>query len=373
MINQFNSSPICSIGVELELQIINLENYDLLPYAENFLQHIDKKTYPGEIKPEITQSMLEINSTPTQSINSLLSELLILRQFIVEQSQELNIGISGGGTHPFQKWYERKIFPKIRYQQLYEKYNFLAKKFTTFGQHIHIGCGDGEKALYLIHALARYVPHLIALSASSPFYEGENTEFSSSRGMIVNSFPLSGHIPFFTRWNEYNDYILKMQIIKENDYLNDFYWDIRPKPEYGTVEVRICDTPLSISRVILITAYLQTLTYYLLSEKPYRLAEDLYLFYNYNRFQACRYGFSANIINPFTHSKISIKEDIIDTLKLIMPYSYNFDNQVYLQKIKELCQEEENDSSYLKNLYKKKYSLENIIQRKIEIFKNDYQ
>src|SRR5690606_31979681 len=124
----------------------------------------------------------------------------------------------------------------------------LAKQFTVFGQHIHVGCGSGDDAIYLVHALARYVPHFIALSASSPFSQGVDTAFDSSRLNAIAAFPLSGSMPFVQSWDELNAYVAKMYRFRIIGSMKDFYWDIRPKPEYGTIEIRVCDTPLTVER-----------------------------------------------------------------------------------------------------------------------------
>jgi carboxylate-amine ligase len=107
----------------------------------------------------------------------------------------MNVAIAGGGTHPFQKWSDRQIYPTERFLSVSEKYGFLAKQFTVFGQHVHVGCTSADDAIYLTHALIRYVPHVIALAASSPFYQGVDTAFDSSRLSVVNAFPLSGTMP----------------------------------------------------------------------------------------------------------------------------------------------------------------------------------
>ena len=125
-------------------------------------------------------------------------------------ARKMNVAIAGGGTHPFQKWSERKIYPTERFLSVSEKYGFLAKQFTVFGQHIHIGCASADDAMYLNHALIRYVPHFIALAASSPFYQGVDTAFDSSRLSVVNAFPLSGTMPFVRDWAEFNRYYDRM-------------------------------------------------------------------------------------------------------------------------------------------------------------------
>jgi carboxylate-amine ligase len=253
---------------------------------------------------------------------ALLAQLVDIRDTLAAASDVLNIGICGGGTHPFQQWSEQRISSKRRYQELSALYGYLAKQFTVFGQHVHIGCASGDDALYLLHALGRYIPHFIALSSSSPFVQGHDSGFDSARLNSVSAFPLSGRAPFTLDWREFAEvYFTKMErtgIIKS---MKDFYWDLRPKPEYGTVELRVCDTPLTVERAAALAAYLQALCSHLLLREDPPPLEDDYLVYNYNRFQASRFGLDGVITHPKTYEQIALREDIIATLDLVEPHA----------------------------------------------------
>jgi carboxylate-amine ligase len=161
---------------------------------------LKRKPFPGNVTLEMTQSMIEINSSVHSSYGPLLAELHEIRDTLVAASDTLNIGIAGGGTHPFQQWSDQKISSKPRYQYLSQLYGYLAKQFTVFGQHVHIGCANGDDALYLLHALNRYLPHFIALSSSSPFVQGVDSGFDSARLNSVFAFPMSGRAPFVMSW-----------------------------------------------------------------------------------------------------------------------------------------------------------------------------
>ena len=204
---QFNASKSLTLGLELEVQIINREGNDLIARADDILQLVKNGICGKNIKPEITQSMLEINSVIHHTPHDLLAELKNIRDHLLVQTEKLNIFFAGGGTHPFQMWNERKIYPKQHYKIAEKKYGYLTKLFTVFGMHIHIGCPGGEDALYLTHALARHVPQFIALSASSPFCQGSDTQFCSARSNVVSLFPLSGMPPFLLNWPEFCAYL----------------------------------------------------------------------------------------------------------------------------------------------------------------------
>ncbi len=208
----FAKSEALTFGVELELQLIGLSNFDLTAASPDLLHLLAKKPFPGNVTPEITESMIEINSSVQHSYAPLVAELRDIRDTLVVAGDTLGIGICGGGTHPFQQWSEQKIYTKPRFQEISTLYGYLAKQFTIFGQHVHIGCSSGDNAMYLLHALNRYIPHFIALSASSPFVQGRDTLFDSARLNSVFAFPMSGRAPFTLSWDEFsNVYFAKME------------------------------------------------------------------------------------------------------------------------------------------------------------------
>jgi len=173
--------------------------------------------------------------------------------------------------------------------------------------------------VYLVHMLTRYVPHFIALSAASPFYQGEDTSFQSSRLTAVNAFPLAGHMPFVKDWAEFLEYFDKMRGLGIVESMKDFYWDIRPKPEYGTVELRICDTPLEVGRAAALAAYAQALAKWLLEERPRPAKRTVYLVNAFNRFEAARFGLRGQFIDPFEETRRALAEDILGALAGVMP------------------------------------------------------
>ena len=256
---EFRSSEPLTLGVELELQLVNTRDYNLTRGASDLLAAVAKRKHPGDIKPEITESMIEMSTSVCSGPEQVRAELEAMRAVVADAAAKLNLGVAGGGTHPFQRWSERRIYDTPRFRHVSELYGYLAKQFTVFGQHVHIGVRSGDEAVRLTHALARYVPHFIALSASSPFAGGADTQFDSSRLNVVNAFPLAGCMPFVADWDEFEHYFGEMHAFGIVESMKDFYWDIRPKPEYGTVEVRVFDTPLTVARAADLAAYAQAL------------------------------------------------------------------------------------------------------------------
>ncbi|HKU70567.1 MAG TPA: YbdK family carboxylate-amine ligase [Burkholderiales bacterium] len=363
---EFKPSPSLSVGVELELQILNSRDFDLARDAGDLLALLEKTPTPGAVKPEITESMVELNSSIHKSHDTLVAELRTLRDAIRQAAQRLNVRISGGGSHPFHMWTDRRIYPTERFNQLLKLYGYLAKQFTIFGQHVHIGCPDGDSAIYLAHILSRYVPHFIALSASSPFQQGEDTSYQSSRLNTVSAFPLSGHLPFVQSWEEFINYFNKMHDFGIVESMKDFYWDIRPKPEYGTVEIRVFDTPLTVERAAQLAAYAQSLARHVLADRPLAPLRDVYVIYSYNRFQACRYGIESRIVDAYAQEPRSLREDILETLEVIAPHATELGNGDALSRLRVELEAGRTDAGWLREALKERGSLNDVARMQSE-------
>ncbi|WP_159917819.1 YbdK family carboxylate-amine ligase [Pantoea sp. 18069] len=317
----FHHSEPLTLGVELELQLLNTHDYDLAPYAEDMLRLMAKTPLPGSVVPEMTSSMIEISTAICHSASEVLGQLTPIRDALVKNADKLNIAIAGGGTHPFQQWHEQRIYDKPRFRELSDLYGYLSKQFTIFGQHVHIGCPDADAALLMLHRMSRYIPHFIALSASSPYVQGQDTAFDSARLNSVFAFPLSGRAPCVLTWGEFEHYFDKMTGTGVVKSMKDFYWDIRPKPEFGTIEIRVFDTPLTIERAAALSGYVQSLAAWFLDTQPFTPSEDDYLVYTYNRFQACRFGLDAVYVDPATGRHQPLAEHILHTMDQIATHA----------------------------------------------------
>ncbi|HSD43174.1 MAG TPA: YbdK family carboxylate-amine ligase [Burkholderiales bacterium] len=357
----FKSSQPLTIGVELELQILSRVDCDLTRGARELLALIERHGHPGDVKPEITESMIEVSTGIHERHGALLAELRGIRDAVVTAADRLNLLIAGGGAHPFQHWRERQIFDRPRFKQISELYGYLAKQFTIFGQHVHIGCAEGDGALYLLHALSRYIPHFIALAASSPYFQGVDTAFDSARLNSVFAFPLSGRAPLVERWEGFAAYFEKMRGYGIVGSMKDFYWDIRPKPEYGTIEIRVFDTPLTVEKAAALAAYAQTLSRYLLIERPAALSEDMYHVYNYNRFQACRFGLEGNLIDPATQTHRAIRDDVLETAAALAVHARELESDAAIAQIEAWARDGSNDARWMRECYAANESFEDLV------------
>ena len=364
---EFNGNDHLTMGVELELQLVNLHHFNLAMEAQDFLRRLGEVAHSGEVKPEITQAMIEINSSVHQSYASLITELHSLKNIIVTEARRSYIGVTGGGTHPFQKWKEQRIYMTERFANISEQYGYLAKQFTIFGQHIHVAVPNGDDALYVCHAMARYIPHFIALSASSPFNQGVDTAFDCSRLGVIGAFPLSGTPPWLKTWDELNGYFSKVYNLGIAGSIKDFYWDIRPKPEFGTVEIRICDTPLTVEKAAQLAAYAQALIAWILDNRP-KIDNTIYLPYLMNRFRAARFGLEGVIIDAEQQRQTPIYQDILSTCTAITAYAETLGSRSAIESISHSVYRRENDAAWLREKYSEMHSLNDVVRAQVELW-----
>jgi carboxylate-amine ligase len=359
----FTQSAALTLGVELELQLVNTHDYDLAPYSEEMLRLMSKFELPGTVVPEMTSSMIEISTGICRDAVQVQDELSVIRDALVKCADRLNIAIAGGGTHPYQQWHERRIYDKQRFRELHDLYGYLSKQFTVFGQHVHVGCPDADSALLMLHRMSRYIPHFIALSASSPFVQGQDTQFDSARLNSVSAFPMSGRAPFCLRWEDFEQFFAKTTRTGVVKSMKDFYWDIRPKPEYGTIEIRVFDTPLTIARAAALAGFVQSLAAWFSAEQPFVPVEDDYMVYTYNRFQACRFGLDAVYVDPSTGMHLPLREHIEQTMEAIAPHARAIGAGWGVQLLAEDSRRAENDARWLRDVYGRERLLAEIVRQ----------
>ncbi|MCL1961123.1 MAG: YbdK family carboxylate-amine ligase [Desulfovibrionaceae bacterium] len=367
----FATSQALTIGIELELQLVNTNDYDLAHYADEMLRLMARSDLPGSAVPEMTAGMIEISTGVCHTVGEALAQLSQIRDALVRSADKLNIAVTGGGTHPYQQWHQQRIYDKPRFHQLSQLYGYLSKQFTIFGQHVHVGCPDADTALYTLHCMSRYIPHFIALAASSPFVQGQDTAFDSARLNSVFAFPLSGRAPCVLTWDEFGAYFDKMTRTGVVKNMKDFYWDIRPKPEYGTIEVRVFDTPLTVERAAMLAGLVQSLAAWFQGERPFAPAEDDYLVYAYNRFQACRFGLDAVYVDPVSGQHQPLREHLLDTMERLRPFAETCQAASALAGLRQQVLDNHNDARWLRECHAREQLLGEVIRQAALRFRGD--
>jgi carboxylate-amine ligase len=311
----FNQSRMGTMGIELELMVLDRLTYDLLPAAPDILRLLDMQTKQWVATPEITTSMLEVATSILEGYAPAAAQIEEIRSSVQRAAFQVGAAISGGGAHPFQKWNEQRIYPKPRYRESAKKYGYLAKMFTVFGMHVHIGVPDADEAIRICSWLTQRAPLFIALSANSPCWQGEDSGFCSARSNVVGAFPMSGTMPSHIRsWDDFSAHFARLAGHGIVNSIKDFYWDVRPKPEYGTVELRVLDTPLHPAYAAALGSYARELCIEVFETPGTWPSDDSRELYAWNRFNAAKDGVDAHWIDPCTGVARPIRAVVADDL-----------------------------------------------------------
>lgn len=307
----FAHSTAGSMGIELELMVLDRLTYDLLPAAPDILRLLNQQQRAWVATPEITTSMLEVATSILHGYEEALSQVEEIRCTVLQAAFDVGAAISGGGAHPFQRWNEQRIYPKERYRESARKYGYLAKMFTVFGMHVHVGMPSADDAIKVCSGLTQRAPLFIALSANSPCWQGEDSGFSSARSNVVGAFPMSGTMPSHIRsWGDFVRHFDRLAAHGIVHSIKDFYWDVRPKPEYGTIELRVLDTPLRPAYAAAFACYARELCLEMLQAPARWVDEGARELYVWNRFNAAKNGIDAQWIDPYTGQVQPVREVI---------------------------------------------------------------
>ncbi|MDB5916817.1 MAG: hypothetical protein JWR40_1051 [Massilia sp.] len=336
----FTQSRLGTMGIELELMVLDRLTYDLLPAAPDILRLLDMQTKQWVATPEITTSMLEVATSILEGYAAAAAQIEEIRASVQRAAFQVGAAISGGGAHPFQKWNEQRIYPKARYRESAKKYGYLAKMFTVFGMHVHIGVPDADEAIRICAWLTQRAPLFIALSANSPCWQGEDSGFCSARSNVVGAFPMSGTMPSHIRsWDDFSRHFARLAGHGIVNSIKDFYWDVRPKPEYGTVELRVLDTPLHPAYAAALGSYARELCIEVFDTPGKWPDDDSPELYAWNRFNAAKDGVGAHWINPCDGVARPVREVVSNDLARLAARSSDPDFGAACAMIEELMRD----------------------------------
>jgi carboxylate-amine ligase len=290
--------PSLTLGIEEEYQIIDPETRELRSYITEMLEE-GQMVLREQMKPELHQSIVEVGTNVCQTPAEARAELVRLRRAIIELAGKKGMKIASAGTHPFSSWIDQQITPFERYLGVQEDMQDLAKQLLIFGTHVHIGIEDEDFRIDAMNVLRYLLPHVLALSTSSPFWMGRNTGLKSYRSIIFRNFPRSGIPRVFSSWGEYS--YLVDTLVRTNS-VNDgtkIWWDARPNWNYPTLEVRICDVCTRVDEAVCVAAILQAVV-----AKLWKLRRDNMTFRVYgsdlieeNKWRVVRYGLDGKLID----------------------------------------------------------------------------
>jgi len=371
---EFVASPKPTIGVEMELQLINPETRDLTQQSVRLL-HLCRKQGIERVKAEITQSMVEIDTEISNDVKECRGYLKKRIAQLCSVADEIGVRLAVSGTHPFQRWTDRKIFPSQRYRYLLEKFQWLARRLNVYGLHVHVGVASGADAIAISNATIRYLPHLLALSASSPYWEGSDTGMHSCRAGVMESFPISGLPYYFPNWQEFEKYCDTLLQTGAIVSLKDLYWFIRPSPSYGTLEFRICDGIPTLSETMALVALIQALVVWIqegfvsggrsetISMRRYWIAPE-------NLWVAARDGLEGMIIVNEEGKRRKISDDVLNLMEHLAPVAKRLNSYEELAYLEQIIR---NGSSAKRQraVFRDAQSLEAVVDALVKEFETD--
>ncbi len=325
----FTPSERRSLGVEWELQLVDLNSRQLTSAAIEIIGDLFPRgvdDYP-KIKHELLQCTIEIVTNVCGTVREARADLAESLRAVREAAAARNVGVICAGTHPLSHWLDQKITPQPRYEQLVEELQWIARRFQIFGVHVHVGVGERDRALPIVDALSAYIPHFLALTASSPFWIGNDTGLASARSKVFEALPRAG-LPYqLSGWNQFERYMKTLVQARALESVREVWWDVRPHPDLGTVELRVCDGVPTLDEIAAIAALAQCLVEKFdrdLDAAPGLPVPDAWLLRE-NKWRAARFGLDAELIVHDERSVVPVRQAISDLVGELMPIAHTLD------------------------------------------------
>jgi carboxylate-amine ligase len=330
------TGPPYTIGIEEELMILDAETLDLSNSIETMLEAVQEAN--GQVKPELMESVLEVATNPCRNTGEAGRELRDLRTRVSQAASERGMCIGSAGTHPFAMWEDQRIVARPRYRDLVAALRFVARQELIFGVHIHVGIDDPDKAIHVTNGMRVHVPMLLALSANSPFWRADATGLLSTRTPIFRAFPRVGIPP---RYEDFEDYSKRVQFMIDARTIEDYtylWYDVRPHPMFGTVEVRVMDAQTRVEHTLGLAALVQCLMKELsehydagetLSRYPYEMLDE-------NKWLAARHGLEGELVDLPKRDRVPTRELVRRVVDRLRPHAEELGSAEDLQWVDDL-------------------------------------
>ncbi len=334
----FGSSDPYTLGVEEEYMLLDPETWDLVQHIDSVLAAVADSAHESQLHAELMQSVLEVTTPVCRTAGDVMSALSQLRAYVAEIARAQGCRFGSAGTHPFSLFERQRITARDRYRQLVDQLQYIARRELIFGMHLHVAIDEPEKAIQVMNGLLIHLPQMLALSASSPFWRGEPTGLSSSRQMVFAAFPRSGPPP---RFKDYADYAEVVGQLERTGCIADYthiWWDIRPHPRLGTIELRVCDAVTRIEDVVAIAAFLQaTVKMYCERYEAGKAIPSWHrLLTTENKWLAARYGLEAPVMDLATgrRNRVPVAQLIRRTLRDVEPHARELGSERELEGVR---------------------------------------
>jgi len=330
---QFQHSSPFTLGVEIELQVLDNKDLNLIPRGPDILGMVPAEL-KERIKREFIRSMIEINTEVCADMNQVKKSLANLIRQAEDIAAANNTMLFATSLHPFARYCDQELSSHPRYSRIMDDLQMVGRRFITQGLHVHVGMDDHEAAIRVCDSIRLFLPILLALTCSSPFYEGIDTGLHSYRAKLFEALPLAGMPDVLGSWQEYLAMVrllMNTGIISE---VRDLWWDVRPHPDFGTIEIRICDLPSSFTEILAVVAAIQALVVNI-TESDKHLNPNMQVLKS-NKWQAARYGLEGTFVYPLLQKRISMREAAGEIFTKIEPTMKKLGTSNYLPVLKQI-------------------------------------
>ena len=327
-----------TVGVEIELQLVDADTYGLKSSSQEILSKVPPE-YAERFKPELVQCCIELNTEVCRTVGDVESDLGAKLAVAERLAQAANTRLFWAGTHPFSTWHDQRITPDERYEGLVELLQDTARRLITFGVHVHVGVDTGDKAVMICERIMNHLPTLLALSANSPFWNGRATGLQSQRSKLMDALPTAGLPPLMRNWSEYVWLVKHLVDTGFIHTIREIWWDVRPHNNFGTVEVRICDLPGNLDDVLGITALVQCLVH-ALSEQidTGTYQHDCHpMMVRQNKWRAVRHGLEARLVEPYSLDCLPARTVVAQLVERLREVSRKLGCEAYLEHVNEMA------------------------------------
>jgi carboxylate-amine ligase len=331
-----------TLGIEEEFQIVHPETRELVSYVSKLLEEGSKTAILRErVRPEMHQSVVETGTGICKDLVQARAEITELRGSLSELAQKNGLRIVAAGTHPLSDWKKQEISPGDRYKGIVEDLQDVARANLIFGLHVHVGIKDKEVAMVLANQVRYFLPHILALSTSSPFWLGRNTGLKSVRSEIFKRFPRTGIPGVFESYGEFQHYVELLVKTGCIDNAKKIWWDVRAHPFFDTVEVRVCDMTTTINDTMGIAALIQAVMgkLYLLYRRNLAFRTYQRALIEENKWRAVRYGIDGKLIDFGKQEEVPVRELVGEMLEFVAEAADRLNSHAELENVRRIVRE----------------------------------
>lgn len=334
----FTTNERPTLGIEIELGLVDGRTMAL---SSSFADLAEKlpASEAQQYKPELMQCVVEVITGVCETVDDAEADLTQKISMVEAAADQLGLRLWWGATHPFSPWREQKVTPDDRYHQLVELLQELARRLVTFGLHVHVGVDSGDKAVMICDRILRHLPTLLALSSSSPFWEGRKTGLQSHRSKVMEGLPTAGMPTLMRNWSEYVWLVNHMVDTGFINTIREIWWDVRPHHNFGTVEVRVCDMPGNLQDTLAIAALIQCLVKALSDEiDGGTYQHDCHpMMVRQNKWRATRFGTGAHLVDSYTYQVVTVAQAVDEMVDKLTPVAANLGCEHHLEHCRHIA------------------------------------